>query len=277
MSADVHHGEATAYVTPHAVVLAGGRRPDPALLTALTGTRDPDEVAEIFVEAFADVPDAAIAHAADAAVHLSTRGRGRVVVDDLEGREQLVVGDRATTLERIRTVTLDLGVAAAPGAVPARVTFGMLPASVVRRELCGAGSDDPFAAMFGATERRDVESAAVRERDPARPIVLLGSTGQRVVLDRPALLGRNPYAAGELEQGARLVRVDDPEVSRRHALVRMGRWTVTVDDLHSANGTTVELPDGMTASVVPGRPGPLLPGAVIRIGRSVSFTVEAVA
>lgn len=281
MSARIRPGDATAYVTPQTVALVGRPGPDAGLLAVLTGACGWADAAT----ALGRHDHVAVAHASGGTVHVSVAGVGRVVVRDLDGHDH-VIEHRETVeaLTGVRSVTLDLGArssttaAIEPSSGTATfVTGGMVPASVVHRELAPSTADDPFAVLFGVTAPHEVEPAAVREGGSARPVVLLGSTGQRVVLDRPALLGRNPYVVDDGERDARIVRVDDPAVSRRHALVRMGRWTATVDDLRSANGTSVELPGGATATIRPGSPGPLVTGAVIRIGRTVSFSVEDVA
>jgi hypothetical protein len=148
------------------------------------------------------------------------------------------------------------------------------------------GSADPFDAMFGHTVARSVEAAAVRDgspadvgRSPRRALgVLLFSTGERIVVDQPLVLGRNPRV-DRTEAGVepRLVKLPGAGVSRRHAAITIDRWRAQIDDLGSANGTEVTLPGRPPQQVAPGRPVGLVAGARVDLGGDVSFVVEDVA
>ena len=73
----------------------------------------------------------------------------------------------------------------------------------------------------------------------------------------------HPLGPGEHGIGRALeasVRIDDPDVSRLHAVLRVGASGVTVADLDSTNGTTV---DGMPVSR---SGGPLSSGEVLQVG-----------
>ncbi|MGH8970235.1 MAG: FtsK/SpoIIIE domain-containing protein, partial [Actinomycetes bacterium] len=73
-------------------------------------------------------------------------------------------------------------------------------------------------------------------------------------------LGPGEHGIGRAVEAT--VRIDDPDVSRLHAVLRVGAELTTVHDLDSTNGTTV---DGAAV----GRDGrPLLPGQVLRVGES---------
>ncbi len=74
-----------------------------------------------------------------------------------------------------------------------------------------------------------------------------------------ALIGRSTDAA---------ISIDDPSISRRHALIRTGA-ALTIEDLGSVNGTRVG-----GQPLVPGQPRVVLPGESIEVG---VITVVAVA
>jgi len=108
--------------------------------------------------------------------------------------------------------------------------------------------------------------------------VLLFSTGERVVVDKPLLLGRNPQAGGETAgDSPKLVKLPGSAVSRRHAAITVDRWRAHIDDLGSANGTELTLPGSAPQRLAPGRPVGLVTGARVDLGGAVSFVVEEVA
>ena len=168
--------------------------------------------------------------------------------------------------------------------LPYRTDAGVVPASVVRRRIVAVGTEppDPFELLFGHTVVRSVESAAIRpsvaDRTPHTALgVLVFATGERVVVDRPIVLGRNPNPVDDDAPHPRLVTLSQPGVSRRHAAIRVDRWTASIDDLGSANGTTIALPGRPAVALRPGHPVDLQAGAVVDLGGEVSFVVEEAA
>lgn len=109
--------------------------------------------------------------------------------------------------------------------------------------------------------------------------VLVFSSGDRVLVDAPLLIGRNPGAPIPMAMGVgpRTVRIAGPGVSRRHVAVSVDRWRATIEDLGSSNGTHMQLPGQAPISLVPGTPVDLAVGAVVDLGGDVSFTVEEIA
>jgi S-DNA-T family DNA segregation ATPase FtsK/SpoIIIE len=79
-------------------------------------------------------------------------------------------------------------------------------------------------------------------------------------------LGRGRHVIGRSEAAA--VRLDDPDVSRQHVAVHVGGGTITVADLGSTNGSTIDDDD------VAGDPRPWPPSTVLRLGTS-ALTVAA--
>jgi hypothetical protein len=160
---------------------------------------------------------------------------------------------------------------------------GVVPASVIRRRFAPPTGDstDPFDVLFGRTAIGTVEDAAVRprvEQGTDNPLgVLVFSTGERVLIDRPMVLGRNPKAPSGPAPPTRLVTIASPGVSRRHAAILVDRWHATIDDLGSSNGTRITCPGEAPVPVVAGSPVSLVVGAVVDLGADVSFVVEEVA
>jgi pSer/pThr/pTyr-binding forkhead associated (FHA) protein len=76
--------------------------------------------------------------------------------------------------------------------------------------------------------------------------------GRRLQVDASLTLGR-----GEAD-----VVVDDPEISRRHAVIRAGAGFFVIEDLDSLNGTWV---NGQRISGT----ARLEPGDIIRLGKTV--------
>lgn len=111
--------------------------------------------------------------------------------------------------------------------------------------------------------------------DPGVELVL--STGTRIEMDRPVLLGRAPEAARFAgTEVPRLVSVANPErdVSATHVEVRPAGGHVVVTDMSSTNGTVVHLPDQPAFRLQPGTGVPVGDGAVIELGTGVTVTVE---
>ncbi len=221
-------------------------------------------------------------------VRLAVADHASVVVDTADGPHRF---DGTSpwlthTIDRAHAVTATEG-HTADAVVAFRTDGGVVPASVVSRRLAAAATEpiDPFEILFGHTAPRSVEAAAVRphetERSAPDPLaVLVFATGERVVVDRPIVLGRNPRQVGDVEPDAprpRLIKLSLPAISRRHAAVHLDRWTATIDDLGSANGTTIALPGRPAAPVRPGHPVELVPRSVVDLGGEVSFTVEEAA
>src|SRR5699024_5044078 len=92
------------------------------------------------------------------------------------------------------------------------------------------------------------------------------STGQRVELDRAALLGRAPEANRfEGLVAPHLVTVPSPQqdISRTHVEIKPEGDHVVVTDLRSTNGTIVTLPGAEARRLHPGEAIPVGAGAVI--------------
>ncbi len=108
--------------------------------------------------------------------------------------------------------------------------------------------------------------------------MLIFSTGQRVLVDRPVVLGRSPKPTTESNQTSpRLVTLNGPLLSRQHAEIRIDRWQTIIDDLNSVNGTEVTIPGEPTRRLQPGLPISLVVGTRVDLASEVSFVLEEVA
>lgn len=107
---------------------------------------------------------------------------------------------------------------------------------------------------------------------------LVLSTGLRLAIDRPILIGRAPQAsrisANELP---RLVTVPSPgnDISRTHVQVKWEDDLVLVTDLQSTNGVMLTEPHHSARRLHPDEPTPVPPHAVVDLGDGISFTIEA--
>jgi hypothetical protein len=110
----------------------------------------------------------------------------------------------------------------------------------------------------------------------ARPVlgVLRFTDGQKVRLERPLLIGRNPKLEGRLRsEMPQLLKLDVGQgLSRTHAIVRLEGWQVLLEDLNSANGTVVSSPGVAPRRLHAGEPALLEYGAEMDFGGEISAT-----
>jgi hypothetical protein len=103
------------------------------------------------------------------------------------------------------------------------------------------------------------------------------NTGEVVVLDRPAIIGRNPKVEGRMpNEVPQLVKLESGQgLSRSHAMIRLEGWQVLIEDLGSANGTIVEIPGREPRRLHASDPALLEHGYRIDFGGEISGTYEA--
>jgi hypothetical protein len=278
-------GSATAYVADGVLAMACDGGVDADLMSRCASN---DEWSDL-VAAFQDCADGAVVQHDDRCLRVAVVGSALVTVAAADGDHRVTGGTewRAHEFEGVRTVTIRSGGVEAATELPYCVDAGAIPAAELRRRLSTVEDDasDPFESLFGSTVARAVESAAVRSvagdfPQPRPPLgILVFSTGERVVVDRSIVLGRNPRTVDMWadDVDVRRVKVSSAGVSRQHAVIRVDRWHASIDDLGSANGTTVARPRQPAAAVRPGHPVDLVPGVVVDLGGDVSFAVEEVA
>lgn len=108
--------------------------------------------------------------------------------------------------------------------------------------------------------------------------VLSPSSGGRVDVDRPILVGRSPSASRVSgDQLPRLLTVPSPshDISRTHLQVVPGDGQVVLTDLNSTNGTVLIGPDGRQVTLEPSSPMTVDIGSVIDLGDGVTIRVDA--
>src|SRR5581483_8536457 len=124
------------------------------------------------------------------------------------------------------------------------------------------------AGMARAPYGEEIRTTPVRDQPrPGGAGLLLNVIGENVLATQ-ALPARGEVVVGRSSQST--VCIDDPSISRRHAMLRIGAAGVTVEDLGSVNGTRVagEL-------IAPGAPRPVAPGESIEVGAVTLVVVAA--
>jgi pSer/pThr/pTyr-binding forkhead associated (FHA) protein len=113
----------------------------------------------------------------------------------------------------------------------------------------------------------------------ARPPLgeLVFDNGERVNVDRPVILGRDPKPVKSPDPEPPLlhpVHSATGQVSRTHAEVRAVGWDVVITDLDAMNGTTVTQPGGEPEPLEPGQMTVIRAGARVDLGGETGFVLE---
>ncbi|MDO7867834.1 FHA domain-containing protein [Nocardioides jiangxiensis] len=104
---------------------------------------------------------------------------------------------------------------------------------------------------------------------------LVLANGDRLVLDKDAVLGRAPFEPEGSTERPHLLRVGESgEISRQHARITLDGWHVIVRDLGTANGTTLTLPGGSPQQLRAHEDYQLENGAEIGIADIVTLRYE---
>lgn len=130
-----------------------------------------------------------------------------------------------------------------------------------------------LAALLG----QQVGSAASEAPTPARAHpVLIVSTGQRVVLDRSAVIGRRPRAVRATGEIPHLVSVDSPnnDISRSHVELGLAAGDVVATDLGTTNGTWLLRANAEPVRLQPGDAALLVAGDRLDLGEGVQLSFE---
>lgn len=164
------------------------------------------------------------------------------------------------------------GPASAPAPTPSASTGG----TMVQAMVCAEGHANPPQVAYCTRCGLRIGGAPTLVPRPSLG-VLRFSNSATFVLDRPALIGRNPKVEGVVAgEVPAIVKLDVGQgLSRTHAAVRLEGWTVLLDDLNSANGTVVRLPGREPRRLHPGEPILLEPGAEVDFGGEISCRMDA--
>ncbi|GLY14074.1 hypothetical protein Kisp01_10900 [Kineosporia sp. NBRC 101677] len=108
--------------------------------------------------------------------------------------------------------------------------------------------------------------------------VLVFDNGDRIELDRPVVLGRDPKpqanSADPETPYLHAVASSTGQVSRTHAEIRPSGWDVLLTDLGAMNGTALTLPGESPQAIDPGVPTLITPGARVDLGGETGFVFE---
>lgn len=163
----------------------------------------------------------------------------------------------------------------------ARVSAGVLgaarPHGAGPRSHVGlTGREDPARPPAGGqlSTAASAPSPPVPPAPPAPPpgFVLHLDTGERVEVDEPLVVGRNPADM----DGARSFPIadDTQSVSKTHLVLRPAGQGVEVVDRHSTNGTAI-VHDGAERLLEPDQPRLAVPGDTIRFGDRTAVVAPA--
>jgi hypothetical protein len=113
----------------------------------------------------------------------------------------------------------------------------------------------------------------------ARPPLgfLIFDNGDRVEVDRPVILGRDPKAVSSPdpeEPVLHAVTSSTGQVSRTHAEIRADGWDVVLTDLDAMNGTALTLPGSSPMAIEPGVPTLISAGTRVDLGGESGFVFE---
>lgn len=98
--------------------------------------------------------------------------------------------------------------------------------------------------------------------------------GARQQLDAPVVLGRAPSVSNvPASVLPHLVTLAGDDISRTHVRIAVEGDAVVVTDLHSSNGTIVEVPGRAPQQLRGGEPVPVITGTVIDLGSGITLRV----
>jgi len=107
--------------------------------------------------------------------------------------------------------------------------------------------------------------------------VLIFDNGDRVEVDRPVVLGRDPKEVSSADPEKPVLHAvasATGQVSRTHAEIRADGWDVVLTDLDAMNGTALTLPGASPMAIEPGVPTVITPGGRVDLGGETGFVFE---
>jgi FHA domain-containing protein len=107
--------------------------------------------------------------------------------------------------------------------------------------------------------------------------VLIFDNGDRVEVDRPVVLGRDPKPVSSPDPDSPILHAvssSTGQVSRTHAEIRADGWDVVLTDLDAMNGTALTRPGESPVAIEAGVPTVITPGARVDLGGESGFVFE---
>lgn len=162
---------------------------------------------------------------------------------------------------------VDAPSSAAPAAAPAAAASALGGVSAAPAPISGIpGVESSFAQAAGTVDG-DLGSTRIVPPRNAGGWILELPDGRRLGLEGAVSLGRDPVS----ESGGILVPIDDParSMSKTHARFDLTETGVTVTDLHSTNGTRIDVPGLPAVSVASGVATTVPVGGTVVLGEYV--------
>lgn len=158
---------------------------------------------------------------------------------------------------------------------PTEVSPPAMGGPTVQAVLCASGHANPAHFAKCRICGQGLSAAPVIVARPKMGRLVM-SSGQVVVLDRPAIIGRKPKAEGRMpNEVPQLIALEVGQgLSRSHAMIHLEQWQVLLEDLDSANGTIVTLPGREPRRLHAGEPVLLEHGTIVDLGGEVTATVD---
>ncbi|MCX6501568.1 MAG: FHA domain-containing protein [Microbacterium sp.] len=150
--------------------------------------------------------------------------------------------------------------------------------------VLGDHDGETISAEQLAALQAQLAGGAVDPRPPGPPAVaspaptLIVSSGERVVLDRSAVVGRRPRAVRATGMLPHLVTVASPDrgISSNHVELRVEGTDVIAADLDTMNGTRLLRPGAEPVRLHPSEPTLLVSGDRLDLGDGVVLSFEGI-
>lgn len=175
-----------------------------------------------------------------------------------------------------QTIFRPRGAVPRPDASPAVAVPSAVGGPSVLARTCDQGHPNPPQAGQCSVCGQALGGDAVRVPRPALGRARL-SSGDVLVLDAPAVLGRAPKTGRVAGPDVpRAVTVPSPtrEVSGTHLAIRLEEWHVLVADLGSSNGTILRRPGQPPQRLHAREPALVFSGDVVDLGDGATVTFE---
>lgn len=195
-----------------------------------------------------------------------------------DGRDDTasVRDDQGPVSQTLTCSTLELGDVTALEGTLFPFAGGVTRVSAIRVDFDSSAAPGIIsrAAEVEASDTDELRVFSEPEAEGAPTLIL--PTGEKVALDRGAVIGRLP--SSERLEGVRSPRLVSlgalsSAISRNHVKIEVTSSGLVATDLGSTNGTTLTRVGTLTQRLRPGIPAALLPGDVLTLGDAVSVVL----